>query len=457
MMVGTDSDSITVVAGQNTIVDFVLGMEGPPPPPPPPPGGTGSVSGVVHDSLGNAVADAMINLMGGDGGDGGDPMHHHHGGGMGMSYSTHSGTDGTFSIANVAAGNYFAMASKMMVGHADTSIVVADSQNTVVNFVLTNMGGHDGGGGMHGDTLEIVNLTGWAIVVQDSLRTHYFLDVNGDDTADFKLLFGPPWYDPGNGAHRPANGDSISISGGLMGYATPQGVVVYSINGLFWRQPGHGHGGHGGHGGGGGYPHPDSLVRIEATGRTIINDGPMMEMYFLDTNYNDTADYVLNFGPPDYNPGNGAVRPNAGDTISIVGGLMQGNMGHMNMIIVYEINGQVWWRDPGDTLGLWPQITGIGGTPSQQLPNRFLVAGSYPNPFNASTIISFDLKQSENVKLTVYDLLGRQVVVLANGVYPAGKNDVTFDSNKYANGSTIYFYRIDAGSAVATGKMILLK
>jgi hypothetical protein len=444
MMVGHDEDSITVVAGENTVVNFVLGSGHNPPPPP---SGTGSVSGTVQDTLGNPVDDAMVSLMSMGGGG------HHHGGDMGRNYYTRSDEDGTFLIENVAAGSYMAMASKMLVGHDAEEITVADSQNTEVNFVLTNFGRHDGGG-MHGDSLEIVNLTGWAIVVQDSLRSRYFLDTNGDDTADFRLEFGPPWYDPGSGAQRPADGDSIWITGGLLGYGQPQMVVVYEINGLFWRQPGHGHGGHGGYGGG--YPHPDSLVRIEATGQAIVHDNPMRDTYFLDTNYDDTAEYVLNFGPPSYDPGNGAARPDDGDTISIVGGLMDGWMDHLPMIIVYEINGQDWWRDPGDTLDLWPMATSVDDQLTPALPSDYLVARSYPNPFNPTAIISFDLPGSGMVRIAVYDLLGREVAILANGNFPAGENQVSFTPNQSAN-SAVYFYKVTAGDKSATGKMILLK
>ncbi|HBZ00304.1 MAG TPA: hypothetical protein DEO84_03180, partial [candidate division Zixibacteria bacterium] len=401
------------------------------------------------------VSGASIDLMMGGDRHHGDPGQHYH---------ALSGADGAFLISPVLVGNYMAMASKQMVGHDHDSVTVIANQNAVVNFVLQSFcdpdtggghhGGGHGGGEHHGDSLEVVTLTGWAIVVQDSVRTHYFLDVNGDDTADFRLQFGPPWYEPTSGAHRPADGDSISISGGLLGYGAPRAVVVYTINGLFWRQPGHGHGGHGGHGGG--YPHPDSLIRIEAAGQAIVRDNPTMDMYFLDTNFDDTVDYVLNFGPPDYNPGNGATRPADGDSISVVGGLMEGRTGQLDMIIVYEINGQTWWRDPGDTLDLWLSVTSTTDPGASTLPINYLVTKSYPNPFNPTAVISFELPSSELVKVTVYDLLGREVAVLADGVYPAGQSQVQFNPGS-VSGSAVYFYKVSAGDQSATGKMILLK
>ncbi len=406
----------------------------------------GSVSGTVVDTLNNPVGNAMVRLMA-DGQEGG----HGHGGMHGDNYSTQTADDGTFQMANVAPGDYVAVASKMMVGHDSEDIQVTAGQNTVVNFVLAGgQGGH--GGGMHGDSLVTVDLSGWAIVVVDSMHTNYFLDNNGDDLADYRLMFGPDWYEPGNGAHRPIDGDSIWITGGLMGYSEPQPVVVYEINGLFWRTPGDGHGGYGGDGGGG--CDPDSITLIEASGLTITQEMMGRTMYYLDTNYDQTSEYMLNFGAPDYDPGNGAQRPDAGDTVQIVGGLMSCDM--MEVIIVYEINGQ-FWREPGDTIALWPNDATSVDDPAEKLPTSYLVASSYPNPFNPTATISFDLAQAQHVKVTVYDLLGRTVAVLADGAFPAGASKVEFNVGEGAGGSAVYFYRVAAGSEVATGKMVLLK
>ena len=410
---------------------------------------TGSVSGVVYDIDNNPVASAYIHLT--EDGWHGHGGHGHHN--RGENYYGESGDDGTFFIDDVTEGDYTAIASLMGYGHDSEEITVEAGQNTEVDFVL-EMGGH-GGGGMHHDSLEIVELSGWAIVEEDSFMTHYYLDTDNDDTADYRMLFGPPWYDPGSGAERPADGDSIWIVGGIMGYSQPQPVVIYEINGLFWREPGHGHGGHGGHGGG--CPHPDSVDLVEVSGLAMVDDMPHMDMYFLDEDYDQEEDYQLNFGAPWYDPGNGASRPDDGDTVVIVGGLMEGCMDGWPMIIVYEINGE-FWREPGDTSGLWQGPTAVDDPPEGRLPGNFIVARSYPNPFNSSAVISFELLQAENVQITVYDMLGRKIGLLADGIYPAGKNEVIFDMKEFGEpGSSVYFYRIESGGHNATGKMVFLK
>jgi hypothetical protein len=414
---------------------------------------TGTVSGTVTDTLGNPVDEALVRLTdeGWHGGGG-------HGGGhnCGGNYSTFTGTDGTFLIEDVDAGDYTAFASKMGYGHDSEEIEVSANQNTVVDFVLA-MGGH-GGGGYCGDSLEIVELSGWAIVEEDSFYTHYYLDTDNDGTADYRLAFGPEWYDPGSGATRPNDGDSIWVVGGLMGYSTPQTVVVYEINGLFWREPGQGHGGHGGHGGNGGC-NPDSLELIETAGFAILEEMPMHPdwfMYFLDENNDGEAEYHLNFGAPWYDPGNGATRPEEGDSVDIVGGLMDG-CNNLPTIIVYEING-MFWREPGDTSYLWLESPTSVFDDRSELPSQYLAATSYPNPFNPSATISFELPQAQNVRVSVYDILGREVAVLANGLFPAGENQVQFNSADYSNvSSAVFFYRVETASAYASGKMILLK
>jgi len=408
--------------------------------------GFGTVSGMVYDTSGTPIEGALIHLTE-DGwhGGGGHGRHHH-----GENYFAETGVDGTFFIDDVEVGDYYAVASKMGYGHDAEDIEVSAGQNTHVEFTL-EMGGH--GGGMHGDSLQIVELSGWAIVEADSFVAHYYLDTNDDSVADYRLMFGPPWYDPGNGAQRPADGDSIWVVGGIMGYSQPQPIVVYEINGLFWREPGMGHGGHGGNGGN--CPHPDSIDLVEVSGRAMVSNMPHMDMIFLDEDYDQVEDYALNFGAPWYDPGNGATRPEDGDTVVIVGGLMEGCM-NWPMIIVYEINGQ-FWRQPGDTTGLWAEPTSVGDELSQ-IPDNFIVARSYPNPFNPSATISFELRETQHIKITIYDILGRETAALMDGVAQSGINEVQFDLRKHGRpGSSIYFYRIDGESSSYTGKMIFLK
>ena len=80
---------------------------------------------------------------------------------------------------------------------------------------------------------------------------------------------------------------------------------------------------------------------------------------------------------------------------------------------------------------------------------------NYPNPFNPTTNIEFDLSTASTVKLEVFDMLGRSVAVLANGAFPSGRHTATFDANNMSSG--MYFYQLTSGPQTITRKMILQK
>jgi hypothetical protein len=91
----------------------------------------------------------------------------------------------------------------------------------------------------------------------------------------------------------------------------------------------------------------------------------------------------------------------------------------------------------------------LGGTPL-----TFSIS-NYPNPFNPSTTITYDLAERSFVRLRVFDMLGRQVAILVDEEKSAGTHTVTFDASKLPSG--VYFYRIDAGSFGKTKKIVLTK
>ncbi|MBO6792260.1 MAG: T9SS type A sorting domain-containing protein [Balneolaceae bacterium] len=88
-------------------------------------------------------------------------------------------------------------------------------------------------------------------------------------------------------------------------------------------------------------------------------------------------------------------------------------------------------------------------------PQSFQLHQNYPNPFNPSTNISFYLPQSAEVQLTVYDVTGRLVTTLENGLRNAGSHVVPFDASALSSG--MYFYKIEAGDFSETRKMMLIK
>lgn len=87
--------------------------------------------------------------------------------------------------------------------------------------------------------------------------------------------------------------------------------------------------------------------------------------------------------------------------------------------------------------------------------NQYELLQNYPNPFNPATTIKFNLADAGNVKLSVYNLLGQEVKIIANGFFEAGPHTIEFNASNLTSG--IYLYKIEANGFVQTKKMTLLK
>jgi len=98
--------------------------------------------------------------------------------------------------------------------------------------------------------------------------------------------------------------------------------------------------------------------------------------------------------------------------------------------------------------------TGISGT-NNYIPEEFKLYQNYPNPFNPSTTIEFDIIKRDNVKIVLYDLLGKEVVTIVNENLEPGKYKVSFTADNLASG--LYFYKIVSNNFVDVKKMLILK
>jgi photosystem II stability/assembly factor-like uncharacterized protein len=89
------------------------------------------------------------------------------------------------------------------------------------------------------------------------------------------------------------------------------------------------------------------------------------------------------------------------------------------------------------------------------LPDGFSLSQNYPNPFNPGTTIEYAISRETSVQLKVYDMLGRELVMLVNDQQSAGSYKVKFDAHNLASG--VYYYTLKAGSFVSTKSLILMK
>jgi hypothetical protein len=120
--------------------------------------------------------------------------------------------------------------------------------------------------------------------------------------------------------------------------------------------------------------------------------------------------------------------------------------------------------DPNAPLWIngWTALSQTGVTTSVKetysdliIPGTYSVSQNYPNPFNPSTKISYTVSETANVKLFIYDVLGREVAALVNAEKAPGVYEITFDAMDLPSG--LYVYSFEAGSTKISKKMTLLK
>jgi hypothetical protein len=104
----------------------------------------------------------------------------------------------------------------------------------------------------------------------------------------------------------------------------------------------------------------------------------------------------------------------------------------------------------------WFELVLLTEVEDENLINKnFELCQNYPNPFNPTTTINYSIPQNDFVKLSIYDMLGKEIETLVDEEKPAGNHRVDFNGSKLSSG--IYFYQLNAGLYMMIKKMILLK
>jgi len=120
---------------------------------------------------------------------------------------------------------------------------------------------------------------------------------------------------------------------------------------------------------------------------------------------------------------------------------------NVNTGFVGGSHGFIYKTTAGSTIGI-NQI-------SENIPDKLSLFQNYPNPFNPSTNIRYQIANNKFVKITVYDLLGKEIETLVNEKQSPGTYEVTFEGSNYPSG--VYFYKLSSGDFSETKKMILIK
>ncbi|HJY64102.1 MAG TPA: FG-GAP-like repeat-containing protein, partial [Ignavibacteria bacterium] len=116
-------------------------------------------------------------------------------------------------------------------------------------------------------------------------------------------------------------------------------------------------------------------------------------------------------------------------------------------LFVGNIKGGLYYYENWDVFGI--------KTISGEIPSQFELFQNYPNPFNPLTHIGFRIPDFGFVKISVFDILGKEIDVIANNNIQPGTYEATWDASNFSSG--VYFYRLVVGDYNETKKMILIK
>ncbi len=312
-------------------------------------------------------------------------------------------------------------------------------------------GGHHGGGhgGGHGhfpgfaDTLDVSGLVVTSLdTTPCDVVTQYALDVDMDDTTDYPIMFGPEWYSPESGAVRPMDGDTISIVAGLIQRQNHDVLVVFELNGLQWiplNEDGEFEG----------YGPPPADEEITVTGFILlefIQEGHHPRV-FLDEDNDGGADYGLGLRGWAHHDST-AFQPDSGQYVEVTGNLRscEFNQDRIHVTSMVLLEG----ANEGDALAIGDNTL-----------NEYRIKhNSYPNPFNPTVQITYEVKDTSPVTLSIYDLQGNLVKELVRGHSGVGAHRIIWDA-KDSHGKEVstgmYIYRIQQGHEVYSGKLSYLK
>ncbi len=368
-----------------------------------------------------------------------------------------TGDNGSYEVYGLEVGTYYISAMLMGEGFSFASCEVGDedTMHVIMSLVLPIA-----------DTLTSVYVHGTTIIEPPN-ESHslpwYFVDNNNDQIGDYRLCFGPSWYDPPY-VDRPANGSEVAVEGGMFSYASQPMIIVYSLADSIWRDP---ESGHGGFGGSQGFLSL-ACVTLDTSGTSGLNNPVRAELkgsIMIDACDPDTItppgvfEFLTNDSlyPFSHHLNFGMDRPVPFDLIDslfvVVGGLVEVPDDQIPWVIVYEVDG-IFWREPGDTTGLAPMGGQAAHDPLAVSPSSFLLS-VFPNPFNAATTLSYTLPVASEAVVRVFDITGREVDRFALGRVAAGSYTYRYAADHLSSG--IYFAQLETLASIVTRKLVILK
>ena len=187
-------------------------------------------------------------------------------------------------------------------------------------------------------------------------------------------------------------------------------------------------------------------LRKGTIGVKVINNVGGSGDNFIGTLLNDSSGISL---PSNGAPFTGTFRPS--DSLSLFNNITP--TGYWRLVVTDTATGDTGLLKAWCLRIVSTNVSGIIQT--VEIPNTFRLYQNYPNPFNPITKIKYGLPKNGNVKLTVYDELGKEVAVLADGYAQANTYEAVFDATNLPSG--VYYYKLEAEGFSDTKKMVIIK
>ncbi len=119
------------------------------------------------------------------------------------------------------------------------------------------------------------------------------------------------------------------------------------------------------------------------------------------------------------------------------------------------VNIAAWGKAP--VYGIFKNVATTGIKNNNISVNSYELYQNFPNPFNPSTVIKFDIPKSNFTSLIIYDVNGRELTRLVNEKLNSGSYEFKFAADNFGLSSGVYYYKLVAGEFIETKKMMLVK
>ena len=215
-----------------------------------------------------------------------------------------------------------------------------------------------------------------------------------------------------------------------------------------------------------GFPFVEGLARVYEVGLdgtvSVFQDGLTL---VTDLTIHPTNGHlaVLQFGQFDFDPPPPGFRPHTGAALLLKDGSPKPLATGLNLPVgmCFDADGNLFITTlPDGAVHRMPAALVTAAEPTPAVPRAFTLHQNYPNPFNPTTTISYTLHEPARVRLTVYNVLGQEIITLVNAVQPSGTQVIAWDGQDRSGtsmGSGIYLYQLRLADQVQSKAMLLMK